>query len=155
MAADTKTTGRDSDKFMLRFPDGMRDRIAEAAKASNRSMNAEIVARLEASFASPQASSDGWDEVRSLTRRKDQLQARLIGLQGVALQINEEQRSARAGGLTPDDMAEIEDRARENRVEIYDVNVEMKRVLDQLDIAYSKVEGQPTSGYVKMTRAES
>lgn len=35
---------------MLRLPDGMRDRIAEAAKAANRSMNAEIVARLEASF---------------------------------------------------------------------------------------------------------
>ena len=41
---------RDSDKFMLRFPDGMRDKIAEAAKANNRSMNAEIVARLEGSF---------------------------------------------------------------------------------------------------------
>lgn len=36
---------------MLRFPDGMRDQIAEAARAAGRSMNAEIVARLEASFA--------------------------------------------------------------------------------------------------------
>lgn len=52
MATDTSSTGRSSDKFMLRFPDGMRDRIAEAAKANNRSMNAEIVARLQASLAS-------------------------------------------------------------------------------------------------------
>lgn len=50
MATDTSSTGRSSDKFMLRFPDGMRDRIAEAAKSNNRSMNAEIVARLEGSF---------------------------------------------------------------------------------------------------------
>lgn len=35
---------------MLRFPEGMRDRIAEAAKAAGRSMNAEIVARLKATF---------------------------------------------------------------------------------------------------------
>jgi hypothetical protein len=37
-------------KFMVRLPGDMRDRIAEAAKANNRSMNSEIVARLEASF---------------------------------------------------------------------------------------------------------
>jgi hypothetical protein len=34
------------DKFMLRFPDGMRDRIREEAEANGRSMNAEIVYRL-------------------------------------------------------------------------------------------------------------
>ncbi len=51
MATETASTGRESDKFMLRFPDGMRDRIAEEAKKNNRSMNAEVVARLEQSFA--------------------------------------------------------------------------------------------------------
>ena len=40
------------ERFIVRFPDGMRDRIAEAAKANNRSMNSEIIARLEASFES-------------------------------------------------------------------------------------------------------
>jgi hypothetical protein len=39
-----------ADKFMLRMPDGMRDRVAAAARKNGRSMNAEIVARLEASF---------------------------------------------------------------------------------------------------------
>lgn len=39
-----------ADKYIVRFPAGMRDRIAEAAKANNRSMNAEIVARLQATF---------------------------------------------------------------------------------------------------------
>ena len=41
------TTSRDSDKFMLRLPDGMRDRLKSAAAANNRSMNAEIVAAIE------------------------------------------------------------------------------------------------------------
>ncbi|MEJ2802354.1 Arc family DNA-binding protein [Comamonadaceae bacterium PP-2] len=50
MATGSSPTGRDSDKFMLRFPDGMRDRIADSARAGSRSMNAEVVARLEASF---------------------------------------------------------------------------------------------------------
>lgn len=35
---------------MLRLPDGMRDLIFEAAKANGRSMNSEIIARLERSF---------------------------------------------------------------------------------------------------------
>ena len=38
------------DKFIVRLPDGMRDRIRAAAEANNRSMNAEIVARLEATL---------------------------------------------------------------------------------------------------------
>lgn len=40
---------RTADQFVVRFPEGMRDRIASEAKANNRSMNAEIVARLEMS----------------------------------------------------------------------------------------------------------
>jgi hypothetical protein len=45
--------GRGSEQFMLRLPDGMRDRIREAAEANQRSMNAEILSRLEASFSPP------------------------------------------------------------------------------------------------------
>lgn len=41
------------DKALVRFPPGLRDRIAAAAKSNNRSTNSEIIARLEASFPSP------------------------------------------------------------------------------------------------------
>jgi len=41
---------READQFNVRFTEGLRDQIKEAAKASGRSMNAEIVQRLEASF---------------------------------------------------------------------------------------------------------
>lgn len=49
----TTLTGRESDKFMLRLPDGMRERIKAAADASGRSMNAEIVATLEEKYPPP------------------------------------------------------------------------------------------------------
>ncbi len=51
MATETAATGRESDKFMLRFPEGMRATIKEAAEKNGRTMNAEIVARLQSSFA--------------------------------------------------------------------------------------------------------
>ena len=41
------------DRFIVRFPHGMRDKIGVAARTNKRSMNAEIVQRLEASFSSP------------------------------------------------------------------------------------------------------
>lgn len=39
-----------ADKVMLRLPSGMRDRLAVAARETGRSMNAEIVSRLEKSL---------------------------------------------------------------------------------------------------------
>jgi non-homologous end joining protein Ku len=44
--------GRASDQFIVRFPGGMRNEIAQQAQENGRSMNAEIVARLDASFQS-------------------------------------------------------------------------------------------------------
>lgn len=42
---------RTPEKFALRLPEGMREKIARIAEANNRSSNAEIVARLEESLA--------------------------------------------------------------------------------------------------------
>jgi hypothetical protein len=41
------TPSEKQDQFVLRMPDGMREQLREIAKKSGRSMNAEIVARLE------------------------------------------------------------------------------------------------------------
>lgn len=75
MATETSNTGRESDKFMLRFPDGMRDRIADAARAAGRSMNAEIVARLQSTFKPEQAKLDfgpanGEEESRPISKKE-------------------------------------------------------------------------------------
>jgi hypothetical protein len=40
-------SSRIADKFVVRLPDGMRERIAEVSKGNHRSMNSEIIARLE------------------------------------------------------------------------------------------------------------
>ncbi|MBM7328708.1 Arc family DNA-binding protein [Agrobacterium sp. S2] len=45
-----ETASRSLDKIIVRLPDGMRDRLKEAADQNNRSVNAEVVARLEHSF---------------------------------------------------------------------------------------------------------
>lgn len=44
------TPSRSLDKVIVRLPDGMRDRIREAAEHNNRSMNAEIVSTLEEKY---------------------------------------------------------------------------------------------------------
>ncbi len=43
-------SSRTADKFVVRLPNGMRDRIAEVARTQHRSMNSEIIARLENSL---------------------------------------------------------------------------------------------------------
>lgn len=39
-----------ADKFLVRLPEGMRDRIRKVAKLNGRSMNAEIVATLDEAY---------------------------------------------------------------------------------------------------------
>ncbi|MBQ0707867.1 Arc family DNA-binding protein [Ochrobactrum sp. AP1BH01-1] len=51
----TKEPLQPQDKYVLRLPDGMRDRIKLAAEKNNRSMNAEIVATLEEAYPPPLA----------------------------------------------------------------------------------------------------
>lgn len=49
----SKAPSRSQDQFIVRLPDGMRDRIKAAAEASGRSMNAEIVAALDERYPEP------------------------------------------------------------------------------------------------------
>lgn len=51
-------SSRTADKFVVRLPDGMRDRIAEVARNHHRSMNSEIIARLEQSLVQEGALDD-------------------------------------------------------------------------------------------------
>lgn len=52
------TPAKDQDQFIVRLPDGMRDRIKSAASDNNRSMNAEIVATLEEKYPAPLSSDE-------------------------------------------------------------------------------------------------
>lgn len=80
---DQRFPSQTADKYVVRFPEGMRDRIAEAAKANNRSMNAEIVARLDGSFKGLFDDLDAWaadkaEDARSKLLLKDSLISDLI-----------------------------------------------------------------------------
>lgn len=46
-------TGRESDKFNLRLPDGMREILKVRAQENGRSLNSEIVARLMSTLEPP------------------------------------------------------------------------------------------------------
>lgn len=46
-------SSRTADKFVVRLPDGMREKIAERARTHHRSMNSEIVAVLERDLLEP------------------------------------------------------------------------------------------------------
>lgn len=45
------TQSRNADKFVCRLPDGMREQLANVAAMNRRSMNSEVVYRLETSLA--------------------------------------------------------------------------------------------------------
>lgn len=69
---------REHDKFMLRLPDGMRDALKASAEENKRSMNAEIVARLEASFSLFQRLEAVADREDDLKLKITEMQADLI-----------------------------------------------------------------------------
>lgn len=50
MSEREKYPSEAAERFQVRLPEGMRDQLRDAAEANNRSMNAEIVARLSRSF---------------------------------------------------------------------------------------------------------
>ena len=75
------TVGRGSDQVKLRLPDGMRDELKEAAKANGRSMNAEIIARLEAYTDSP-SDSDRLDEIMETLIKHDEKLDKLADMLG-------------------------------------------------------------------------
>lgn len=63
---DKTAVSRDSDRFIIRLPEGMREQIAASAKESGRSMNSEVVARLQASYEPPSLASLSWVELFKL-----------------------------------------------------------------------------------------
>ncbi|MGV2123984.1 Arc family DNA-binding protein [Agrobacterium vitis] len=69
-------TPQDQDKYVLRFPDGLRDRLKDEAARNNRSLNAEIIHRLENSFASlPELEQD---DLQSIIRQIDIVKYNLV-----------------------------------------------------------------------------
>lgn len=59
-----------ADKVLVRMPDGMREQLKVAAKSNNRTMNAEIVARLQSSFQTDESEQREFEAWREVARRE-------------------------------------------------------------------------------------
>lgn len=68
---------RSLDRIMIRLPDGMRERLAKAASELGRSVNAEVVARLEKSFEDDSANEALSDAVAEHEERIANLERRM------------------------------------------------------------------------------
>ncbi|MHB0817698.1 Arc family DNA-binding protein [Stutzerimonas stutzeri] len=69
------TNSRTADKFVVRLPDGLRGRIFDVAYRNHRSMNAEIVSRMESSIDIEQELDHQKNLVRILRARIEELEA--------------------------------------------------------------------------------
>ncbi len=68
------SNSRTADKFVVRLPDGLRGRIFDVAASNRRSMNSEIIHRLERSIAVEVELDHQKNLVRILTARLDELE---------------------------------------------------------------------------------
>jgi hypothetical protein len=66
-----ETPAHSLDKFVLRLPEGMREKIGVAARANRRAMNAEIVNRLERSFVDAPAGALPEDVVKAILETRE------------------------------------------------------------------------------------
>lgn len=73
---------RTADKFVVRLPEGMREQIADVSKVHHRSMNSEIIARLESSLAEESQSAAIQVDAASLTGGEKQLIKAFRNMQG-------------------------------------------------------------------------
>jgi hypothetical protein len=72
-----------ADRYIVRFPEGMRNKILNFAKTNNRSINAEIIARLESTFRNESATSDSF--ASQLLTAQVQLELANLAIQDMAL----------------------------------------------------------------------
>jgi len=67
-------TTKGSDKYIIRLPDGMRDTVSKLAAEKGRSMNAEIVAALEAHLENEDTIAILWNKVEALEGKVETLE---------------------------------------------------------------------------------
>jgi len=73
--------------MIMRLPDGMLGELKEAAKENNRSLNAEIIARLE-DYQDSQSNSDRLDDIRQTLIKHDEKVDKLTDMLGRICEVN-------------------------------------------------------------------
>lgn len=67
---------REQDKFVIRLPDGLRPEIAAIARLNHRSMNGEIIIRLQRSLVQEQLQERQSELITQLLKRIDALESK-------------------------------------------------------------------------------
>ena len=67
---------REQDKFVVRLPDGLRPEIAAIARINHRSMNGEIIIRLQRSLVLEQLQAKQDELIIQLLKRIDALESK-------------------------------------------------------------------------------
>lgn len=67
---------REQDKFVVRLPDGLRPEIAAIARLNHRSMNGEIIIRLQRSLVLEQLQERQSELITQLLKRIDALESK-------------------------------------------------------------------------------
>ncbi|PZW49720.1 Arc family DNA-binding protein [Pseudomonas sp. URMO17WK12:I2] len=73
----SRMDSRTADKFVVRLPDGLRGKIFDVSGENQRSMNGEIVYRLEQSLRDDQVIATQAELIKLLTRRVGELEESL------------------------------------------------------------------------------
>ena len=71
---------REQDKFVLRLPEGLRPEIAGIARANQRSMNGEIIVRIQRSLIKDQLQAEQDKLIIQLLKRIDELEQKVSTL---------------------------------------------------------------------------
>lgn len=97
---------QDYDKFVLRLPDGMRDRLKEIAAENGRSLNAEIVARLQITLHDEQVTVEGEKRfLRSVSQLEAMTEMMRDMIQTVFVEKNAD--GSELKGLSPDGIMDL------------------------------------------------
>lgn len=159
---------RVAEQFVVRFPDGMRGRIAEAAKANNRSMNAEIVARLEESLTRQQTSNGIPTEIAAylaalqnrslmLDMRADMLKMRLDSIGARVIALAKRTVSVDTSELSDAELERMEseiEELREAETEMDGIRSELKALQDERQEVLQSIRSAQSTVSAKVVELE-
>lgn len=131
MATETSKTGRESDKFMLRLPDGMRAKLKASAEENNRTLNAEIVARLESSYQAPRDALAAKGREIELLVSDIAVRGEMLGLRSDLLRARLERLETGLSQAVESERAPLESEAQSLRVELAEVTELRARFSEQ------------------------
>ncbi|WP_370194369.1 MULTISPECIES: Arc family DNA-binding protein [Aurantimonas] len=120
MSDETKYPSQLAERFQVRMPDGLRDRLRQAAEANKRSMNAEIVARLDASFDDLEPIDDAKASLRDVLQSQREVRKALLQMSATTRELSAIVYGRNRSVASPDEQArreaaEIDQRDRESR----------------------------------------